>query len=595
MIQGIGLLMVVALMTPALQSEEEVRRVIQKLRSERVEDRESAALALREMGVVAIPQLRLALEDSDPEVSGRAAYLLRAIPVSEALTDNIKRIFPGLVDRLSRGKEWTWTEVFLELSQSDRRGIPEISGVRKRDLGAIVLRALRGAVSVQEKEEALWRVGLWRLQEAAPGALAYFKDRDPGIRRSACFTLRVLDSREFLNDVAGLLNDPEEIVRTQAIGALGKWEASNFAPRVLAMLDQGTSKDRTMAAFALARMDVREALPGILNLLASEEPELREEAIGALGILGLVETAPRIASYLKDPSSSVRVQAARVLTGLQPRKGTDALLALLDDPDPEVCRAASAELRRSESRGAIPKLITLLSDTRDRVPYQAAWDLAFLDAKEAVPVLLRLLPDCKDRGTIAKSLAELEAKDAVPEIVALLRDPAPEVRCAAIQSLASLGVRNVGTLAVPLLQDEDPQVRICAAQWLCELGSFEGVPTLLDAGEELLWLNALRAPEAWKQLSETKVNRGLSGRLDEMLQPLVKAAGISLEATEHEEPWMNDWRSVGKLECRTALDALKAALCRKPGVILEEDRIRILPYDQLRQFWRDWWESVRRK
>ena len=105
----------------------------------------------------------------------------------------------------------------------------------------------------------------------------------------------------------------------------------------------------------------------------------------------------------------------------------------------------------------------------------------------------------QEGGVVPSALGKLGAKEAVPAITKRLEDRDRKVRRAALEALMQLGA------AAPLahlLTDPHPGVRVSAASWLCRNGSREGVPALLEESDGLVFLNALRRPDAWKRLLE---------------------------------------------------------------------------------------------
>lgn len=76
---------------PARGAEE----LIERLRSESVEERDDAARALRALGKAAAPALRKAAGDPDPEIRGRVRRLLDLIALGGAVPAALEAAFPG--------------------------------------------------------------------------------------------------------------------------------------------------------------------------------------------------------------------------------------------------------------------------------------------------------------------------------------------------------------------------------------------------------------------------------------------------------------------------------------------------------------------
>ena len=106
----------------------QARDLIDKLRSGGIEERAQAEEKLKELGQAAVPALKEAIKDPDAEVSARSKYLVRLIEVRERLTFGLRKALPGVDDRLVRGDEHTWTEVFLEAAQPDPQSDRSLEG-----------------------------------------------------------------------------------------------------------------------------------------------------------------------------------------------------------------------------------------------------------------------------------------------------------------------------------------------------------------------------------------------------------------------------------------------------------------------------------
>ena len=88
--------------------------LIEKLRSDRVEERDEAERKLRELGRPALPALKKAETDPDAEVAARALHLGRVIRGTDRLTPNFYKAFPKLEEKLGSDNDNEWTEAFFK-------------------------------------------------------------------------------------------------------------------------------------------------------------------------------------------------------------------------------------------------------------------------------------------------------------------------------------------------------------------------------------------------------------------------------------------------------------------------------------------------
>src|SRR5437870_5342180 len=97
----------------AFQQTDAVRDLIQKLRSDKIEEREDAERKLLAIGSPAIPELEKVARDADREVAQRASHLVRLITLSGTLSPRLLRTIPGIEDQLATGDDHAYTVALL--------------------------------------------------------------------------------------------------------------------------------------------------------------------------------------------------------------------------------------------------------------------------------------------------------------------------------------------------------------------------------------------------------------------------------------------------------------------------------------------------
>ena len=105
-IAGMGPLSVLLVAALAAAPQDQVEKLISRLGSDVLEEREEAAQRLKEVGDVAIPFLRKAATAEDQEIATRATHLIRVIPIRARLTPNLLAVMPGVDDRIASRMTW---------------------------------------------------------------------------------------------------------------------------------------------------------------------------------------------------------------------------------------------------------------------------------------------------------------------------------------------------------------------------------------------------------------------------------------------------------------------------------------------------------
>lgn len=351
--------------------------LVEKLRSETIEERDEAMRQLRAMGRAAAPVIEKASKDDDAEVVARARRLLRIFELEEAAPASLRKALPGIADRLAED-DTAWTRAFL---LTVKMSWPHDA------LGFLAPGALRGARTLQELEQICDWIAEEKLQSTLPELLrllrspderaAYFAVEatlhldsartvphvvpllDPGehkeVRIRALDTLRGLRGESGLTEIARLSDDRDSEIRRNAVHTLAQLGTRKAIPELLRFLKDGEQGVRFQAVVSLDLLQAHEAVPDLIRYLAAEkDPDVREEAAKGLSRWGGAEAIPELRRLLKDPAHQVRSTAALALGNADDRASTAGLSALLADKNPRVANAAAWSLCRLGSREGVP-------------------------------------------------------------------------------------------------------------------------------------------------------------------------------------------------------------------------------------------------
>src|ERR1041384_4412257 len=93
----------------------QARELVEKLRSDRVEERDEATRKIKQIGRAALPDLEKLVHDKDPEVKQRVQHLLDYFDIQQRLPETLSKAFPRLLDRLFSEGDQAWTDVFVKV------------------------------------------------------------------------------------------------------------------------------------------------------------------------------------------------------------------------------------------------------------------------------------------------------------------------------------------------------------------------------------------------------------------------------------------------------------------------------------------------
>lgn len=215
---------------------------------------------------------------------------------------------------------------------------------------------------VEERRDAVMRLGILHHAEASRAAVPALSDASPIVRATAAKAVLSLDPNESVSVLLPLLKDKDEFVRREAAYALGRTRSrSATAPLIERLLTDKEDGVRAAAAVALGHIADEAAVVSLAHTLAPDLAErengkrkreqnvfvLRAAAV-SLGQIGSRAGTPALISVLSNEKldGDVRREAARSLGMIGDPAAVPALRAASTAADPFLSELAHEALRK---------------------------------------------------------------------------------------------------------------------------------------------------------------------------------------------------------------------------------------------------------
>ncbi len=219
------------------------------------------------------------------------------------------------------------------------------------------------SVEIEERRDAVARLGALHHPEASRAALAGLKDSAAIVRVTAAAAVLHLPMEESAASLLPLLNDKDEFVRQETAYALGKTRSRTAAASLSDLLVR-EKKDGVRGAIVVALGDIGDETsvvalaqilrPGLSATNSKKRSKKKENllvlraAAHSLGQIGSRAAVPALLAALQDQAeeSDVRREAASALGLIGDKAALPALNGLLSADDPYLSRAALDASRR---------------------------------------------------------------------------------------------------------------------------------------------------------------------------------------------------------------------------------------------------------
>lgn len=227
-----------------------------------------------------------------------------------------------------------WLLCFVAFAQEGRNLTPAQLQIEKQQQRL-------SSSDVEERRDAVMRLGAMRLAAASRAALPALQDASAIVRATAAKAILSIGSEESARYLLPLLNDKDEFVRRETAYALGLTRSRSataaLSERLLNDKEDGV---RGAAAVALGQIGDEAAVIALVGTLA---PEL---------------SAPAKKKRKREPNVFVLRAAASALGQIKSRAGTAALISALGNEDlpSDVRREAARSLGLIGDPAAAPAL-----------------------------------------------------------------------------------------------------------------------------------------------------------------------------------------------------------------------------------------------
>lgn len=531
------------------------------------------------------PQAEEHLKHQAPEVKVAAAHLILALDGPKALPRTLSllddpdgRVRQGFVEMLGGlGMVEAAPEVLARKDDPSVRSalLRAASGLRMEEALPLLLSAAKKVKGGNDDYMGRMMLGFQLIALGNPSINGEIREclkteDHPNAVENLLRLLGQWGCREAIPDILDLLKNPRpmsDLYQPTVFHTLSQLGAKEASPEILAHLKAG----RTLhaAADAAAQLGLAEAVPPLRKLLAADDPHVLAAAAVPLAALGDRDSVPRFRELLSHAAPDVRASASLALAVLGDRESHDRILAIAraeQYPSTQVLDAL-AIFRSPEAIEWIAGKMTYPS-TR----YLRAMALG---GEAAMAALRRKLghSDVWTRYGVVRALGHIDTEAATAE---LLR----------------------------MLQDEAEDVRWMAAQMLCRRGLAEGVPLTWDQARKRysalpFELNAIRRPAAWAKLKSAMLPEPFYGTPKQLVERIAAAAGLPLEglspASREYPAWAGVYLRIPPEDLPiNGLDALDRTAQTRWTVVLESDRVRVLPRQESLEFWKAWYAEERR-
>ena len=359
----------------------------------------------------------------------------------EGLADGNERVVSGTAWALSSSTDYNANSLldFFEDEEVSKAALIEVLRVHKQDLSVHEL--LQRAYDLEPKETAaVFKI----IQEAikpemVPDLIARMGGKDPVIKIHLMQLLAKFDKPEISQALEVQLKDPNKMVRSAALGAIGSRGTNINVDKVAAVLVDPDLDVQSKAVDVLIKANHPDTVQHLVTALKDESEYARRAAVEVLNEIGDEGSVKDLLAAIKDDDWWVRSRAGDALAEIGGPRVVDSVVKLINDEDEEIRRTAIEILNATKSDRAEDHLIQATDDADWWVRERAIDALSKMGSTKSLPKLEGMLGQNEKTDTVlVRALGKLGSHKHIAMILPMLKRPGREIQLEAIKAISHL-------------------------------------------------------------------------------------------------------------------------------------------------------------
>lgn len=325
----------------------------------------------------------------------------------------------------------------------------------------------------------------------------------PELRRGVAEALGVIRSVRCVEPLLAFLNDPANVVRKEAIRALGQLKDASAVETLITVL--GDHKDETLEAIrALGEIGDTRAVIALIPLLGDPESDVRKSAVTALDSL---DWQPQNASERAIHAIACQDFERASMEG---NAAVDPLIAMLVDGSTEVRLGAISALERIGDECAMEPLIQKFDDRPYTISLAAIRAIGKIGDARAVEPLKIMLKDPETRESAMMALGDIGDDLAVIALIEVIEGSQTSLdRIQAVNALGRTGNASATSPLFRALVDADKDTRVHASRALGHLGENQWIHCIHGDSHDLANVGNTRDKRLVEPLLAVLIQQGM--------------------------------------------------------------------------------------